>query len=426
MKTFARISDSETVEGGDALVWAQAPAESAIATEPTALRPLVRDARSTVSRRHLVIIGKYYPPHFGGIERYVSDLAHQAADRFRVTVVVHSRTASDSIEQEGRVTVIRCGTVATIGSQPISPSMFGHLRRLDPDIIHFNAPNFWAAAALLAGRKRAPVVITHHADVVGRKLLKKLALPLYRRLIGRADGVVVNSLRNIENSADLPKSAPSPVAIPWGVDERAYELDELTLGAIRLERVRRFGHAPVIGFVGRFVRYKGLPVLVEAMRALPDAHLVLIGDGPLRASVEEQVRAAGLADRIHFRGLLDEETKIREIGMMDVLVLPSIDATEAFGVVQVEAQLMGLPVVATELGTGVTDVTVDGETGLVVPPGDPAALAAAMQRLVTDREYARRLGHAGRHRALANFTLTSFGRRFADLFEAIAEATSRN
>jgi rhamnosyl/mannosyltransferase len=118
-------------------------------------------------------------------------------------------------------------------------------------------------------------------------------------------------------------------------------------------------------------------------------------------------------------GNLDETAKVRSIAMMDALLLPSVDTTEAFGVVQIEAQLMSVPVIASRLPTGVTDVTLDNETGLLVPPRDPDALAEAVSRLIGDRDLAARLGRAGRAHALKNFTFEVFQRRFAQLFDII-------
>lgn len=365
--------------------------------------------------KHIVIIGKYYPPELGGVERYTYDVARIAAKTHRVTVLAHNKGPDDSIERNANITVIRCGTVKTISSQPISLSMLGHLRSLQPDLVLFNAPNFWGAGMLLLTAYTAPLLVTHHADVYGRPFLKRAVMPIYRRVARRATYVVVNSLKNAAASQDLPRHGCRYIEIPWAVDETNYRLDDAERAQLLAERHRRFGDAAVVGFVGRFVRYKGLSVLVDALTRLQGVHALLIGDGPLKAQIEEQARTAGIADRMHFLGNLDERAKIREMVKMDMLALPSNDTTEAFGIVQVEAQLMGLPVVASNLPTGVTDVTLEGITGLLVPPNDSIALAEAFTRLVKDRALARRLGVAGRERALRLFTMDVFEKRFSAL-----------
>jgi glycosyltransferase involved in cell wall biosynthesis len=371
--------------------------------------------------KHIVIVGKYYPPEFGGVERYASDVARAAAKSHRVTVLVHNRENADRIEHDGNITVVRCGTAKIINSQPISSSMLKHLRSLQPDLIHFNAPNFWGAAMLALAGHKAPLIVTHHADVFGRPLLKRLVMPIYRHVARGATCVVVNSLKNAVASKDLPTKRCKFAEIPWAVDEKEYSLDENEAAALLAERRHLCGNGPVVGFVGRFVRYKALPVLIDALSRLDNSHGLLIGDGPLREQIEEKVRAAGIADRVHFLGNLDERSKIRAMGMMDMLALPSNDTTEAFGLVQVEAQLMGLPVVASDLPTGVTDVTLHEVTGLLVPPNDSAALAGALSRLINDQALAIRLGAAGRERALRLFTMQGFEKRIAALYDAVLD-----
>ncbi len=367
--------------------------------------------------KHIVIVGKYYPPEIGGVERYTNEVACAASNKYRVTVVVHSRTRQDSIEKSGNLTVIRCATMKTVSSQPLSPSMFTHLRGLKPDLVHFNAPNFWAAAMLSLMNYDAPFLVTHHADVFGRPVLRRIVMPIYRRLIRRAAYIVVNSLKNVKCSRDLPRGAGPFIEIPHGVDHRLFDISDACRADMAEERRKRFGNSPVIGFVGRFVRYKGLSILIQSLLHLDGVHALLIGNGPLQDQIREQVRAANLTDRVHFLGEISEAEKIRQLAMMDLLVLPSVDTTEAFGVAQIEAQLMGLPVVASRLPTGVTDVTVDNVTGLLVPPRDPAALAHAISRLIGDRALAHRLGLAGRKYALERFTLDTFRKSFGELFE---------
>jgi glycosyltransferase involved in cell wall biosynthesis len=380
---------------------------------------LQKYGKASFGMKHVVVIGKYYPPEFGGVERYAYDVAHIAAKAHRVTVLVHNTGPKDSIERHGNITVIRCGTNKIIRAQPISLSMYGHMRSLQPDLVHFNAPNFWAAAMLLLTAYRGPIVVTHHADVFGRPILKRAVMPIYHRLLRQAACVVLNSLKTGYASSDIPVGAGPLLAIPQGVDASAYNVDGLDRNSLTAERRRLCGDAPVVGFIGRFVRYKGLSVLIDALARLDGVHAMLIGDGPLRHQTKEQAQIAGIADRVHFFGIVDEPTKIRSLAMMDMLLLPSVETTEAFGVVQIEAQLMSVPVIASRLPTGVTDITIDGDTGLLVPPGDAEALTRSISRLINDPALAARLGTAGRAHALENFTFEVFQRRIEELFEAV-------
>lgn len=370
------------------------------------------------SMKHIVIIGKYYSPELGGVERYTRDVARAAAKAHRVTVVVHNKGRDDRIDQDGNITVVRCGSTKVISSQPISPSMLRHLRSLRPDLVHFNAPNFWAAGMLLLTGYQGPLMITHHADVFGRPVLKRAVMPIYRLLARRASWIIVHSLKNAKSSKDLPSKLRRVIEIPWAVDGTAYRLSDDERAVLLAQRLERFSRAPVVGFVGQFVRYKGLPVLIEALSQLNNVHALLIGDGPLRGPIEQQVQAVGITERVHFLGNLNDTDKICAMAMMDLLAMPSNDTTEAFGIVQVEAQLMGLPVVASDLPTGVTDITLHGITGFLVPPNNAEALANAFIRLFEDQTLARRLGAAGRERALHTFSLEVFNQRLSNLFGA--------
>lgn len=369
---------------------------------------------------HVVVIGKYYPPEFGGIEKYTADVVRSLSRKYKVTALVHNKESPhDSVEQDGDVTIIRCGTMGIVKAQPISPSMWTHLRRLQPDLIYFNAPNFWASAALAFMHRDCPLIITHHADVFGRRLLRWLVMPFYRSLVRRSRHVVVNSIKNARISPDLPQDIGSLVEVPWGVDDRFYSPPDRD-DAFRARREKRFGDAFVVGFVGRFVRYKGLQVLLRALSEVEGVHALLVGDGPLRPLVEAQIEELGLGDRVHLMGNVSDESKIEEMSYMDALAFPSTETTEAFGASQVEAQLLKIPVIASDLPTGVTDVT-DNTTGILVPVEDHSALAAALKTLRDDPELAARLGEAGRRRALARFTIRAFEKRIADLVDSCFE-----
>lgn len=146
-----------------------------------------------------------------------------------------------------------------------------------------------------------------------------------------------------------------------------------------------------LGFVGRHARYKGLDVLVRALAQTPGVHTFIAGDGPYRAVAQGLASTLGVADRAHFLGEVAEPEKLRLFAASDVFVLPSTEITEAFGIAQLEAMAAGLPVIASDLPTGVTDVTVDGVSGLLCAPGDPASLSAAIRRLASDDRLRQKL-----------------------------------
>jgi glycosyltransferase involved in cell wall biosynthesis len=175
--------------------------------------------------------------------------------------------------------------------------------------------------------------------------------------------------------------------------------------------------------VGRLSYYKGFDVLLDALADVPEAELVLVGDGDGKAHLQARAVECGIASRVHFAGSVDDATLHALYANADVLCLPSIDRSEAFGLVLLEAMRAALPVVASDLrGSGVTYVVRDGETGLLVPPGDADTLTAALRRLGQDSALRQRLGAAGRQRWLSEFTLERAAQRTLTLYRDVLGA----
>jgi rhamnosyl/mannosyltransferase len=178
----------------------------------------------------------------------------------------------------------------------------------------------------------------------------------------------------------------------------------------------RYG-SPLALFVGRLVPYKGVDVLIDAVAGLPLTTLV-VGEGPERAALE--ARAAARSARVAFAGEVDNETLAALYTACDLFVLPSVTRAEAFGMVQLEAMASGKPVISTNLQSGVPWVNRHGETGLVVEPGDAAALRDAIVRLMNDAELRGTLGQAASARVLREFTVSQMVTRTVSLYREVA------
>ncbi len=152
--------------------------------------------------------------------------------------------------------------------------------------------------------------------------------------------------------------------------------------------------APLILYAGRLVTFKGLDFLLDALAKLPGAHLILAGDGPHRASLEAQAARLGITERAHFIGNRPHTELPLLHAISDVFVIPSTDH-ETFCLAACEAMSCERPVVAARTG-GLVEVVRDGETGLIVPPGDAGALADALRTLIADPALRAQMGRAGR------------------------------
>lgn len=178
---------------------------------------------------------------------------------------------------------------------------------------------------------------------------------------------------------------------------------------LALRTALELGDVPVVGGVGRFRGEKGQTVLIEAMaeviKQAPDAVLLLVGDGPDRAMLEQKAASLGVADNVVWTGQRSADEVYRLYAIMDVVAVPSL--FEGFGLVAAEAMAAGKPVVASDVD-GLAEVVAAGETGLLVPPGDAESLAAALVRLLGDARLAEQFGRAGRIRVQEKFSMETY------------------
>jgi glycosyltransferase involved in cell wall biosynthesis len=177
-------------------------------------------------------------------------------------------------------------------------------------------------------------------------------------------------------------------------------------------------------FVGRLVERKGVSHLVDAvslLRSGVDVRLVIVGDGPERARIESRVREQGLDGRVAVRGRVSEAELQAAYAAADAFVLPAVmdrrGDTEGLGVVLLEAMNHRVPVIASAIG-GITDIVEDGVSGLLVPPGDATALAAALERLARVPDLSVSLGDAGYRRLHERFSWEAISRRWVEVYNA--------
>jgi len=172
--------------------------------------------------------------------------------------------------------------------------------------------------------------------------------------------------------------------------------------------------------VARLDPQKGLHDLVAAAALVPEARVMVVGEGPERRALETRIAHLGLGDRVHLLGFRSDVPDL--LAGSDLFVLPSL--FEGLPLSILEAMAAGKPVVATAIG-GNDEAVVDGATGLLVPPGDPRALADAIRALLRDPERRRRLGEAGRRRAEAEFSAPAMVRRVAAVYDELLAASDR-
>lgn len=277
-----------------------------------------------------------------------------------------------------------------------------YLRQLRPDILHANLPAPSSCQYVLAATVLTPQVRTVAVEHVAYPLDGWLQLQLKgftSRHLAAHVAVGEQVARDVEGLARLKSG--SVRTIHNGVAD------------IELTPLRRLFEGPIVGTIGRLDRQKGLDVLLRALAALPEARLIIVGDGIERNSLEDMAAELGISQRVRFEGWREEPR--RYLTMFDVFVLPS--RLEGLPLAILEAMLARLPVVATRVAS-VAEAVIDGETGFLVAPDDPAALTAALRTLLADPQRRAEMGSRGRQHAL-RFTPAVMAGAYEQLYREI-------
>lgn len=292
-------------------------------------------------------------------------------------------------------------------------------------VVHVNT--IAAIGGALAAKRLGLPVVWHVHEIIERpawfrQLISILVPQLADRVVAISDAVAVHLGQ--EARARLGERL---VVIPNAIDAGRFTATQAQDGMILRREWGIDEEVCLIGVVGRLHTWKGHLVAVESARLLRDTHpqlrFVFVGDvvpgapGP-RIAIEQAIQAHRLVDRVRLVGYCDRIPAV--MAAVDVLVLPST-SPEPFGMVLLEAMAAGKPVIATAHG-GPTQIVVDGETGILVPPGDPVALANAVSDLAGDATLRARMGAAGRRRVLSTFSFD----RHVDAFEALYEELARD
>ena len=343
------------------------------------------------AKPRLLVITPDFPPARGGIQV----LAHRLAggiEGFETRVLTRDFPEARQFDDAGELTVRRVQADKRLGggrNLPLNGVAVAEARRFRPDATLSAHIVTSPAASLIHRMLGAPTLQYFHAKEVGakprlaafaaREAQDVIAVSDYTSQLVATTGAFSADVHLISPGVDIPvDTEPLPASRPT------------FLTIARLED-----------------RYKGHDVLIRALPLIrakvPDVHWVVIGDGPLRLGLEQLARSHEVADAVSFLGAISDEERNAWLRRAHLLSMPSRlpaggFAGEGFGIVYLEAAAYGKPVVAGNVA-GALDAVLDGETGLLVDPTDPLAVAVAITRLLLDPELAHRLGASGARRA---------------------------
>ncbi len=347
-----------------------------------------------------------YPPYIGGMGNVAAAMVKELEKRGHSCKVI-------TPDHEGIKSVLSFGNAAWL------PSLTKHLHGVD--IIHLHYPFYGGAQAVRLFKRKnpaVPLVMTYHMDNIGTGL-KKLFFSSYRHtmfpwIMKQVDVVTVGSLDYAKHSFLTPYlNKKMVVELPYGVDEAFQPGDQ---------KYTRHGPDPTLQllFVATLDKahyFKGLLVLLEALQNVKmSMRLTVVGDGDLRSHYEEIVKKRDLLNKASFLGNLSQEDLIKQFQQADLSVLPSVDQSEAFGLVLVESMACGTPVLASDL-PGVRSVFDDGKTGFVVAVNNAKALSAKLDEVARDLGRLEKMRNAASQRANELYRWPKIVDRLEGLYE---------
>ena len=378
-------------------------------------------------------IGKYYPPFAGGMEYFLADLLRAPPARgIAAAALVHDERPNrrgQRPDPADPLPVYRAPCHGQLLYAPLSPAfpfwLNRAIRAFRPDLLHLHLPNtsaFWALA--LPAARRLPWIVQWQADVVASTIDRRLALayrlyrPLEQRLLAASRAIIATSPPYLEASAALRPWRERCYVIPLGL-EPARIPDPDPLAQARAATLWD-GAAFRVLAIGRLSYYKGHDILIRAAAELTDSRVLIVGTGDRRKRLAALIQSLGLDGRVELSGFQPETDLNALLASCDVLCLPSLERTEAFGLVLLEAMRFGKPVVVGDIpGSGAGWVVRQAGHGLLTPPGDPAALAAALRGLQRDPVRRETFGQSGAAALRDRFGIDRVAAAVADLYRQV-------
>jgi len=386
----------------------------------------------TFKMSRILHLGKFFPPFAGGIENFLADLMPAQAERGdTVAAILHDHQprlarffASVQPELWNNQTIYRVPSYGRLLYAPVSPQFPWWLNRVlhefQPQLLHLHLPNTSAFFALgLPRARRIPWIVHWHSDVVSAlnsklSIAYKVYRPFEQRLLAQAHTIIVTSPPYLASSIALQPWQDKCQIIPLGIAKT--RLPEPTPAAKNWAEQQWAKHTTRILTVGRLTYYKGHEVLIRAIAQLEGAQVFIVGQGELRHRLEALINKLNLSHKIRLLGYCSDAELTALFATCDCFCLPSLERTEAFGVVLLEAMRYSKPIIASTIpGSGVTWVIQNA--GLFVPPQDSLALAGALRQIVNDPQLGIRLGEIGQQRFKQVFDIKAVAEKMAGIYE---------
>ena len=384
----------------------------------------------------ILLVTPYFYPKTGGLENYAYRIAKGLVKRgFEITVLCShdKRDMKTKLEVIDGIKVIRLGLDFKISNTPVKINLFNVIYNIikenEFELVNAHTPvPFYADVSAMVCRKlKLPFVLTYHNDNVKENFPMNFAAEAYNysfniATLKSSDCIITPSLYCYKESKFLRMFADKVVHIPPGIEVEKYS-------AKRSFRLQDDFNIPCdakivmfVGNMGKEHRHKGVDYLIKAFRMVKEiiknAYLVLVGSGSLIPEYKKLCARLKMADSVIFTGFVSDDVLIEYYRGSDVIVLPSVTAQEGFGMVLIEANACGKPVIGSKVG-GIKYVIKNGKNGFFVPPRDSELLANAIVKLLSDENLAKKMGKIGRKMVENEYNITKSLRNTEKIYKKV-------
>lgn len=364
----------------------------------------------------ILIVAPYFPPKKGGVENYSYHISQLISQKGHEVIILTSGN-NDSIEEIDEMKVIRIKPDLMLSNTPIDFNLKNKICRIirenNIDIVNAHTPvPFYADMAARASKmNNIPFILTYHNDLAKNSKLFNLICKLYnfsflRSLFSLSEKIITPSPYVYNESELVEEYKNKLIWIPPGV-----EIEKYTPGISKIHEIYNIpSKSKIVLFVGGMNKghsHKGVDVLLQAfervLKTQKDVYLMLAGSGNMIKEYQRLSDELGISKNVRFTGFVDENVLIDLYKTSYMLILPTITISEGFGMVLIEANACGRPVIGSNIG-GIKYVIREGETGLLVPPKDVEELSRSIIGLLDDEELAVKMGKMGRNMVETEYT----------------------
>jgi rhamnosyl/mannosyltransferase len=383
----------------------------------------------TSENLRILHVGKYFPPFNGGIENFMSSLIEaQYSLGHDVAAICHHHTIGLSTQTSLHkgIEVCRVRNLGVFAFVPISPSFGYHLKtlvnRIKPDVVHVHMPNVSAFWLLLWSKRKLgfKLVIHWHSDVLGDKPTKiiKCLYPIYRvfenALLKKSDHIIATSPEYAITSVPLSTFQNKVCIVPLGLSD---------CESVNTDMHRNQQLPLRLLCVGRLTYYKAHRLLLasfaDILSKYPEVSLDIVGEGELKDQLFNFSMGLKLSASVTFHGEISDEKLIQLYADCDILCLPSIERTEAFGLVILEAAKNGMPAIVSDVkGSGMSYVVNHEDTGLVVKSNNVESLVSAIEQFIINPKLISIYGANAYKRFKTEFSLRKITKEVLAVYES--------